>query len=197
MDQFTSAGSRESCSDRACRHRTRVIRTAKSSTPGAVYSQVAGRLGPGPQVVGQPRQRIASLQIADLQVVATTAREGGAVERPRPRGSAAVPAHSPRPHPGDERRELPAQVQPGERPAPSSRRSRRRINRTLDAFSSCSCNVAALPDLLPSVTSQRVHFCSALLAPHPGALDTSARMRGLSARGRAFSALGGQEAKRS
>ena len=85
----------------------------------------------------------------------------------------------------------------GERPAPSSRRSRRRINRTLDAFSSCSCNVAALPDLLPSVTSQRVHFCSALLAPHPGALDTSARIRGLSARGRAFSALGGQEAKRS
>ena len=111
--------------------------------------------------------------------------------------SAAGPAHSPRPHPGDERRELPAQVQPGERPAPSSRRSRRRINRTLDAFSSCSCNVAALPDLLPSVTSQRVHFCSALLAPHPGALDTSARIRGLSARGRAFSALGGQEAKRS
>ena len=111
--------------------------------------------------------------------------------------SAAVPAHSPRPHPGDERRELPAQVQPGERPAPSSRRSRRRIIRTLDAFSSCSCKVAALPDLLPSVTSQRVHFCSALLAPHPGALDTSARIRGLSARGRAFSALGGQEAKRS
>ena len=34
-------------------------------------------------------------------------------------------------------------------------------------------------------------------APHPGALDTSARIRGLSARGRAFSALGGQEAKRS
>ena len=110
---------------------------------------------------------------------------------------AAGPAHPSRPHPGDERRELPAQVQPGERPAPSSRRSRRRINRTLDAFSSCSCNVAALPDLLPSVTSQRVHFCSALLAPHPGALDTSARIRGLSARGRAFSALGGQEAKRS
>ena len=80
-------------------------------------------------------------------------------------------------------------------PAPG--RSRRRINRTLDAFSSCSCNVAPLPDLLPSVTSQRVHFCSALLAPHPGALDTSARIRGLSARGRAFSALGGQEAKRS
>ena len=35
------------------------------------------------------------------------------------------------------------------------------------------------------------------LAPHPGALDMSARIRGLSARGRAFSALGGQEAKRS
>ena len=69
----------------------------------------------------------------------------------------------PCPHPGDERRELPAQVQPGRTPSPSSRRSRRRINRTLDAFSSCSCNVAALPDLLPSVTSQRVHFCSALL----------------------------------
>ena len=84
-------------------------------------------------------------------------------------------------------------MQPGERPAPSSRRSRRRINRTLDAFSSCSCNVAALPDLLPSVTSQRVHFCSALLAPHPGALDTSARIRGLSARGRAFSAFGGEQ----
>ena len=59
-------------------------------------------------------------------------------------------------------------MQPGERPAPSSRRSRRRINHTLDAFSSCSCNVAALPDLLPSVTSQRVHFCSALLAGDGG-----------------------------
>ena len=80
---------------------------------------------------------------------------------------------------------------PGERPAPSSRRSRRRINRTLDAFSSCSCNVAALPDLLPSVTSQRVHFCSALLAPHPGALDTSARIRGLSRPGQGiFGPLG-------
>ena len=32
---------------------------------------------------------------------------------------------------------------------------------------------------------------------HPGTLDTSARIRGLSAQGRAFSALGGQEAKRS
>ena len=55
--------------------------------------------------------------------------------------------------------------------------------------------VAMAQTILPSVTSQRVHFCSALLAPHPGALDASARIRGLSARGRAFSALGGQEAK--
>ena len=30
----------------------------------------------------------------------------------------------------------------------------RDLSLTLDAFSSCSCNVAALPDLLPSVTSQ-------------------------------------------
>ena len=35
---------------------------------------------------------------------------------------AAGPAYSPRPHPGDERRELPAQVQPGERPGPFRRR---------------------------------------------------------------------------
>ena len=41
--------------------------------------------------------------------------------------SAAGPAHPPRPHPGDERRELPAQAQPGERFPAGFRRTRRGI----------------------------------------------------------------------
>ena len=40
---------------------------------------------------------------------------------------AAGSAHPPRPHPGDERRKLPAQAQPRERRAPSSRRPGQRI----------------------------------------------------------------------
>ena len=44
---------------------------------------------------------------------------------------AAVPAHLPRPHPGNERRELQAQVQPGERCLASSRESGRRITHRL------------------------------------------------------------------
>ena len=41
----------------------------------------------------------------------------------------AGPAHPPRPHPGDERRQLPPQAQPRERRAPSSRRPGQRITR--------------------------------------------------------------------
>ncbi len=180
------------------------VRTLYPRTQPVPFTPLSIRLGPPPpsdvhpgevrtQHVGSSRRPLSP----ELRAGSPLQRVDRGLRLGTAHRSAAVPAHSPRPHPGDERRELPAQVQPGERPAPSSRRSRRRINRTLDAFSSCSCNVAALPDLLPSVTSQRVHFCSALLAPHPGALDTSARIRGLSARGRAFSALGGLEAKRS
>ena len=43
--------------------------------------------------------------------------------------SAAGPAHPPRPHPRDERRQLPPQAQPRERRAPSSRRPGQRITR--------------------------------------------------------------------
>ena len=39
-------------------------------------------------------------------------------------------AHPPRPHPGDERREIPAQAQPGKRPAPSPGRPSRRLARS-------------------------------------------------------------------
>ena len=48
-----------------------------------------------------------------------------------PHRSAAGPAHPPRPHPGDERRELPPQAQPGERRVPGFRRTGRRIALTL------------------------------------------------------------------
>ena len=79
----------------------------------------------------------------------------------------AGPAHPSRPHPGDERRELPAQAQPGERRLAGSgrfrRRPRRRIRPTVNTVSSFSCNFAALPDLLPSVIRQVVHGYSAPL----------------------------------
>ena len=51
---------------------------------------------------------------------------------------AAGPAHPPRPLPGDERRKLPPQAQQGNRRLASSRRSRGRIGRTVNAVSTCS-----------------------------------------------------------
>ena len=71
--------------------------------------------------------------------------------------------HPPRPHPGDERRELQAQAQPGERRLASSGRPRRRISPTVNAVSSC----AALPDLLPSVIRQVIHSYSATVVQFP------------------------------
>ena len=53
--------------------------------------------------------------------------------------------------PRNERRELQAQAQSGERSIPGSRRSRRRIGRTVNAVSPYSRNVATLPDQLPPV----------------------------------------------
>ena len=54
----------------------------------------------------------------------------------------------PRPHPGDERRKLPPQAQPGNSRVPSSRRSRGRIGRTVNAVSTCSFNVPTLANWL-------------------------------------------------
>ena len=87
-----------------------------------------------------------------------------------PHRSAAGPLHPhpPRPHPGDERRELQAQAQPGERRLASSGRPRRRISPTVNAVSSC----AALPDLLPSVIRQVIHSYSATVAQFPDAIGT-------------------------
>ena len=63
--------------------------------------------------------------------------------------SAAGPAHPPRPHPRDERRQLPPQAQPRERRAPSSRRPGQRI-RADNAVRSYSSIVDPLSDLLMS-----------------------------------------------
>ena len=93
-----------------------------------------------------------------------------------PHRRAAGPAHPPRPHPGDERRKLPTQAQPGKRCVPSPRRAGRRIGRTINAVSTYSCSVATLPDLLPSVIMSVVHDSTAPLAQHPIAFDTCWRL---------------------
>ena len=86
-------------------------------------------------------------------------------------GALLDPAHPPRAHPGDERRELPPQAQPGNRRLPSSRRWRERIGRTVNAVSSCSFNVSTLTDLLPSVITSVVHDLAAPVAQYLGAID--------------------------
>ena len=89
---------------------------------------------------------------------------------------AAGPAHPPRPHPGDERRELPPQAQPGERRVSSFRRSRGRIGHTANAVSSCSCNVPTPTNLLPSVITSVVHDLAAPVAQYLGAIDSRSRI---------------------
>ncbi len=59
--------------------------------------------------------------------------------------SAAGPAHPPRPHPGDERRELPPQAQPGERCNSSLRRIRQPISRARSRPHSPAQPAASLP----------------------------------------------------
>ena len=86
--------------------------------------------------------------------------------------SAAGPAHPPRPHPGNERRELPAQAQQGNRRVQSSRRSRGRIGRTVNAVSSCSFNVSTPTNLLPSVITSVVHDHAAPVAQYLGTIDS-------------------------
>ena len=46
------------------------------------------------------------------------------------------------------------------------------LQRTIDVFCSCSCNVAALPDLLPSIIRQVVHGYSATVAQLLDAIDS-------------------------
>ena len=58
---------------------------------------------------------------------------------------AAGPAHPPRPYPGDERRQLQAEAQPGECCLPGSGYSRGRIDRTANSLFSCSCNLPTTP----------------------------------------------------
>ena len=87
---------------------------------------------------------------------------------------AAGPAHPPRPHPGDERRELPPQAQPGERPLPALRRTGRRLAHT-DAVPSRSQNSGYFTCLRPPVIGQVVHDSSASVAQLLGAIDTQLR----------------------
>ena len=87
-----------------------------------------------------------------------------------PDRSAAGPAYPPRPHTGDERRELPSQAQQGERRVPRFGRSRRRIGCTVNAVSSCSRNVSTLTNLLPSDIASVVHDHAAPVAQFLGTL---------------------------
>ena len=67
-----------------------------------------------------------------------------------PHRRAAGPAHPPRPHPGDERRELPTQAQPGERRRASSGRIRQPISRARGSpHSPTSLQLACLFDTSP------------------------------------------------
>ena len=86
--------------------------------------------------------------------------------------SVAGPPHPPRPHPGDEWRELPAEAQPGERRLASSREAGRRITHCQRCPPSCSCNVATLTDSLQTVIRPVVHGYSATVACYRDALDT-------------------------
>ena len=82
--------------------------------------------------------------------------------------------HPPRPHPGDERRKLPTQAQPGERRLAGFRRTRRRLAHT-DAVSSRSQNSGYSTCLRPQVIGQVVHDSSAPVAQLLGAIDRQER----------------------
>ena len=77
----------------------------------------------------------------------------------------------PCPHPGDERRELPAQSQPGNRRLAGSGRSRGRIKRTVNAASTLPFNGPTPTSLLPSVITPVVHDHAAPVAQYLGAID--------------------------
>ena len=100
----------------------------------------------------------------------------------------AGPPHPPRPHPGDERRELPPQAQQGERCSTSPGRIRQPISRARSrphslthSLTRPACCQPASVTLLPNnwrghlrwpMTSLVVHFCSAPLVCFVDALDT-------------------------
>ena len=88
-------------------------------------------------------------------------------------GRSLGPSHPPRPQPEamDELQVTRPQTQPGQRWVPSSRRFRRRIDRAVNVVSYYSCNVATLPDLLPSVIMSVVHDSAAPVAQFLGAID--------------------------
>ena len=94
----------------------------------------------------------------------------GSLRLGTPHRGAAGPAHPSRPHPGDERRELPTQAQSGERRLASSRRSRGGIGRTVNTVSSCSFNVPSPLDLPTSVITSVVRDSAAPVAHIIGAL---------------------------
>ena len=87
---------------------------------------------------------------------------------------AAGPAHPPCPLPGDGRRKLPPQAQQGNRRLASSRRSRGRIRRTVNAVSTRSFNVPTPTNLMPSVITSVVHDHAAPVAQYLGAIDITA-----------------------
>ena len=76
-----------------------------------------------------------------------------------------------RPDPGNERRELQAEAQRGEPFLASTCPSRRRIDRTVNSLSSCSCNLATLIEQLPPVLTSVVHDSSATVVYEVAAID--------------------------
>ena len=80
--------------------------------------------------------------------------------------------HPPLKCPHAVRRWIRAKVQQRERRSSSPIRSRRRIGRTVNAVSYCSCNVATLPHLLPSVITSVVHDSTTPVAQLLGAIDS-------------------------
>ena len=162
-------------------------------SPLPVADEVAGK--PGCRTSGRnPYFRYSSqgcmragLHLGDHQ--AALRRVGRGLRLGAPHRRAAGPAHPPRPHPGDERRELPPQAQQGERCSTSLGRIRQPISRARSrphSLTHPACCQPASVTLLPNnwrghlrwpMTSLVVHFCSAPLVCFVDALDTPAGLR--------------------
>ena len=87
-----------------------------------------------------------------------------------PDRSPAGPAHPSRPHPGDERRQLPPQAQQGDRRTAATRRAGRRLGYPCTVLSR-SQTVPTPPAIRPSIITPVVHDSSAAVVRFANALD--------------------------
>ena len=133
-----------------------------------------------------PRSRTGAELLFEVLSILVTANQPfgewtGVFGSERLTGALLEPAHPPRPHPGDERRELPAQAQPGEGRPASSGRHGRRVGRT---GNHSPCPVRHAPvcvtfllnnghghSMLASWRGRFRWASTALMAQHPAALD--------------------------